>query len=211
MGIGIGIALAIAMGPCFQIFRQERVKSRRVCRKSPRSPSGCIEEGGGWKLESWETELPEFIPPATMKLMQRWCGDRLIQACSDPNEFYAILDDLPEPVAGVLCADLLVGDVMNGGFDQYFQNSFGITINRAILTMRALGLIDHANAARKAKMVFGEEFPDDHSSRMDKMDVLPESQFDEATDEFYAAEDSHPEGIFNVLQSAAKQLLVGLH
>ncbi|BCG80883.1 DMP19 family protein [Mesorhizobium sp. 113-3-3] len=162
-------------------------------------------------VEEWEIDVPEFLPPATMKLMQRWGGVRFLDACSAPNEFHSILQELPADVVDVLCADLLLGDVLNGSFHQYFHNSFGITVDRAISAMQALGLPDHAEAARRALMVFGADFPQDRLARMDKMDELPETAFDEATDRFYAAEDSHPIGMHEVLQRQASQLLLKAH
>ncbi|WP_202292344.1 DMP19 family protein [Mesorhizobium sp. 131-2-1] len=165
----------------------------------------------GLQVEEWETDVPEFVPPATMKLMQRWGGDSFLNACDTSAEFHAFLSDLPADVAGVLCADSLLRDVMNGTFDQYFHNSFGITITRAISAMQAFGLSGHAEAATHALMVFGADFPEDRLARMDRMDDLPETAFDEATDQFHAAEDSHPIGMHEVLQRQANQLLSKAH
>lgn len=162
-------------------------------------------------MEEWEIDVPDFVPPATMKLMQRWGGDRFLNACNAPNEFHSILQELPADVVDVLCADLLFGDVLNGSFHQYFHNSFGITVERAISAMQTLGLPDHPEAARSALLVFGADFPQDRLARMDKMDELPETAFDEATDRFYAAEDSHPVGMHEVLQRQANQLLSKAH
>jgi len=162
-------------------------------------------------VEEWEIDVPEFMPPATMKLMQRWGGDRFLNACNSAIEFQAVMRELPADVADVLCADLLLGDVLNGGFHQYFHNSFGVTVERAISAMQILGLPGHAEATRSALMVFGADFPQDRLARMNMMDELPETAFDEVTDQFYAAEDSHPIGMNEVLQRQANQLLSKAH
>lgn len=162
-------------------------------------------------MEEWEIDVPEFVPPATMKLMQRWGGDSFLYACDTSAKFHAFLSDLPADVADVLCADSLLRDVMNGGFDQYFHNSFGITITRAISAMQSFGLADHAEAATRALMVFGADFPEDRLARMDRMEELPETAFDEATDRFHVAEENHATGMHAVLQHTASQLLDSEH
>ncbi|WP_137929975.1 DMP19 family protein [Mesorhizobium comanense] len=158
-------------------------------------------------MEDWEIEIPEFVPPPTMILMERWGGDRLLNSLDSPAAFDAVLSEMPSSVADVVCADLLLGDVLNGSFHQYFHNSFGITITRAIEAMHKLDLSEHADAAGVALAVFGPDFPRDRQRRMDQMDELPETAFDAATDQFYAAEDRHPTSMNDTLQAEASRLL----
>lgn len=158
-------------------------------------------------MEDWEIDLPEFVPPSTMKLMQLWGDQRFLGSLDRPDTFDAILSEMPSRVADVLCADLLLGDVLNGTFHQYFHNSFGITINKAITAMRRLDLSGHANAAEAALAVFGTDFPRDRLRRMERIEELPENAFDAATDQFYAAEDRHSTGMNEKLQDEASRLL----
>ena len=158
-------------------------------------------------MEDWELDLPEFVPPSTMKLMQQWGGDDFLNSMGKPAAFDAFLNEMPPGVADVLCADILLGDVLNGTFHQYFHNSCGITIERAIGAMRRLGLSEHAAAAESALATFGPNFPRDRLQRMDRMDELPETAFDLATNQFYSAEERHPTAMRKVLERAANQLL----
>ncbi|MBZ9882465.1 DMP19 family protein [Mesorhizobium sp. CA10] len=159
------------------------------------------------KVEDWEIDLPQVAPPPTMKLMERWGGDRFIEGLDRPAAFDTIQGEMPPGVADVLCADLLLGDVMNGSFHQYFHNSFGVTIERAISAMRKLDLLKHADAAEAALAVFGPNFPRDRRQRMDRMDELPETAFDTVTDQFHVAEDDHATGMNATLQREAIRLL----
>jgi Domain of unknown function (DUF4375) len=157
-------------------------------------------------VEDWEIDLlPEFVPPPTMKLMERWGGDRFLNSLARPAAFDAILSEMPPSVADVLCVDILLGDVMNGAFHQYFHNSCGITIEQAIGAMRRLDLPEHASGAEAALAVFGPDFPRDRLQRMDRMEGLPETAFDAATDEFYMVEDRSP--MNEALQREATRLL----
>ena len=158
-------------------------------------------------MEDWEIDLPEFVPPSTMKLMQQWGGDDFLNSLDKPAAFDVFLHGMPSGVADVLCADILLGDVLNGTFHQYFHNSCGITIERAIGAMQRLDLSEHAAAAESALAVFGSNFPRDRLQRMDRMDELPETAFDLATNQFYAAEERHPATMHEVLERAANHLL----
>jgi hypothetical protein len=80
--------------------------------------------------------------------------------------YEALVDRLPANVPEAVAAWWLVAEVENGGFDQYFHNSYGAMVDEAIRGLEMTGQMKFAAAAREAKEEFGGEVPFDRNERM---------------------------------------------
>ena len=98
------------------------------------------------------------------------------------NEFWAALEErplydaliqrLPANVPEVVAAWWLTAEVENGGFNQYFDNSYGAMIDEAIRGLEMTGQAKFAAAARLAKDEFGGGVPFDREERMSAVEAI---------------------------------------
>lgn len=86
-------------------------------------------------------------------------------ALEERRQYDALLRRLPENVPEVVAAWWLTSEVYNGGFEQYFQNTYGGMIDEAIRGLELTGQVNYAAAARLAKEEFAGEVPFDWKER----------------------------------------------
>ena len=144
---------------------------------------------------------------ASAAVVVKW-GDDVIEALDEPSSYHAEIAALPDAIANVICVELLDWQVRNGGFHQYFFNSYGITINSAIRGFEAMGLSLCANLARKARDKIGEPFPEERQDRIERVGYKPREKmnFDDLDDAYYALD---MEQIYAVLDSYAVAAMTG--
>lgn len=92
--------------------------------------------------------------------------DALWSALEDPAVYKGLIETLPANVPEVVAAWWLTAEVENGGFDQYFFNSYGAMIHEAIAGLDLTGQTRFAAAARLAKAEFGNNVPFDRARRI---------------------------------------------
>lgn len=145
--------------------------------------------------------------PPSAAVVVRW-GDMVIEALDEPDRYHAEIVSLPVAVANVICVELLDWQVRNGGFYQYFFNSYGIGIDGAIRGFDAMGLLQCADIARTARAQFGDNFPED---RMDRIGLVGDDEnhkmnFDKVDSEYYALD---MDGMYAVLDAYATAAMKG--
>ncbi|HYF52228.1 MAG TPA: DUF4375 domain-containing protein [Planctomycetota bacterium] len=87
----------------------------------------------------------------------------------------------------LLAADRCQAEVLNGGFEQYFQNPDGELAPEAVKGFRAVGLPDAARLLQKAMRCLGKPFPRDCDDRGEKMYELSDKSrklFEQLFNEF---------------------------
>jgi len=137
---------------------------------------------------SFEDTATDYIPRAAEIVMERW-GQPVLDSLDSPSDYHRQMRMLREPVRHVIATELLLWQVNNGGFWQYFYNSYGIMIDDAIEGLKAIGQESYAAIAERAKLSFGVNFPEDRILRVafvgdDEQNArIDFSSFD---DEFYA-------------------------
>lgn len=144
--------------------------------------------------------------PPSAAVVVRW-GDEVLDALDQPERYQAEIESLPVPIANVICVELLDWQVLNGGFHQYFFNSYGIGIDGAICGFEAMGLQQCADIARKARDRFGENFPKDRIDRIEKVgdigsermnfEEFDSAYFDLATDAMYEVLHAYATAVMN--------------
>lgn len=103
-------------------------------------------------------------PDPVADVFDRWAPP-ICDVMDDPVQFNRVAAELPEDTLNLISANMLYGEVLNGGFHQYFCNSFGITVDVAIRGLEAIGLREYAELGREAKAVFGPIFPAESMKR----------------------------------------------
>jgi Domain of unknown function (DUF4375) len=98
------------------------------------------------------------------EVFDRW-ADGICEVLDEPGQYARVIAGMPGDIVNIVCANTLHGEVLNGGFSQYFSNSFGIAVNEAIRGLEALGLHEYAQISRDAKAVLGTSFPVDPMER----------------------------------------------
>lgn len=144
--------------------------------------------------------------PPSAAVVVKW-GDDVLEALDDPQQYHAEIALLPDPIANVICVELLDWQVRNGGFHQYFFNPHGITIEVAIRGFDAMGLGQCARIARNARARFGDHFPEDRTDRIDRVGEDDEKiNFDNDDQAYYALD---MEEMYAVLDSYAIAVMNG--
>lgn len=142
------------------------------------------------------------------EVFDRW-ADEICGVLDNPNQFSRVIGGLSDDIVNIICANTLYGEVLNGGFSQYFSNSFGTAVNEAIRGLEALGLHEYAQIGREAKAVFGANFPADSMERF----VLVEDGrrrglgFDSQTDRFVELANSNRDRDLQAFDSYAAIVL----
>ena len=102
-------------------------------------------------------------------------------------------DNLSTPEQVFITIWSLEADVNNGGFDQYFFNSWGDLAAQTPAALEAVGAAHTAEIVRRANQVFGKGGPSpDRNRRQKQLDSLPATasgEFDSLDEAFYAYED----------------------
>lgn len=86
----------------------------------------------------------------------------------------------PEPYRVLELADMLDGEVGNGGVSQYFYNSSGDLAPAAVVAMRDLGLPVQAAAIERGVAMFPQPYPTDTEERRKSLD--PQNSLDDRLD-----------------------------
>ncbi|MEW9808339.1 DMP19 family protein [Mesorhizobium marinum] len=110
-------------------------------------------------------EEPNIQLPSGSLLFDKY-KDEFWAALEHRPLYDALIRRLPANVPEAVAAWWLTAEVENGGFDQYFHNSYGAMIDEAIRGLELTGQIKFASAARLAKDEFGGEVPFDREKRM---------------------------------------------
>jgi hypothetical protein len=150
--------------------------------------------------------MSDEIPPSAAVVV-RW-GDDVLEGLDEPGRYHAEIAALPDAIANVICVELLDWQVRNGGFHQYFFNSYGIGIDGAIRGFDAMGLPQCADIARTARAQFGDVFPED---RMDRIDLAGDTEsekmnFDDMDNAYYALD---MDAMYAVLDAYATAAMKG--
>ncbi|TIP91624.1 MAG: DUF4375 domain-containing protein, partial [Mesorhizobium sp.] len=111
-------------------------------------------------------ELSEDDIPPSARVVEVW-GAPVLDVLDEPSEYHRVVGAMPSAIRNVICVELLSWQVLNGGFRQYFWNSYGITAQGAIQGFRAMGLETHAELTRQACALLGESFPEERLARME--------------------------------------------
>lgn len=141
-----------------------------------------------------KSQLDDFVEgdiPPSARVVEFW-GSQLIDVLDEPAEYHKAISAIPSAIRNVICVELLSWQVLNGGFRQYFWNSYGITAQGAIQGFRAMGLEMHAELTRQACALLGERFPE---SRLARMEIVGEVggigiNFNALDDAFYALQEN---------------------
>jgi hypothetical protein len=141
--------------------------------------------------ETPSTDLSDSDIPPSARVVVIW-GDPVVKALDDPFVFHEVIDAMPPAIRNIICVELLHWQVLNGGFRQYFWNSYGITAQGAIQGFRAMGLEMHAELTRQACALLGESFPEERLARMEIVGEVGGSGIDfyALDDAFYALEEN---------------------
>lgn len=112
-----------------------------------------------------------------------------------PDLYRQLVQDLPDEVVDLVAVECLFNDVLNGGFDQYFSNSGGISVKEAIRGLRDMGLHEYAEIANEALDLMGERFVDDKVERCKRMyddiGAVADNEFDVLDKRFYEINYEH--------------------
>lgn len=145
----------------------------------------------------------ENIPPSAA-LVNRW-GDDILESLDEPALYHRAIAALPDAVANVICVELLDWQVRNGGFHQYFYNSYGIMIDRAIHGFEAMGLLECGAIARSVRAQFGDHFPEFREPRILLVGTMDDEKmsFDAADDAYYAIDMDEMHAVLDAYAEAA--------
>lgn len=95
--------------------------------------------------------------------------DEIWRALEDPAAYGSLIETLPANAIEVIAAWWLTAEVENGGFNQYFFNSYGAMIDEAIAGLDLTGQSRFAAAARLAKAEFSNDVPFDRARRIQSL------------------------------------------
>jgi Domain of unknown function (DUF4375) len=130
--------------------------------------------------------------------------DRLSERISiydGADRYRADIAAVAEPMVMLFAAYWTYGEVMNGGFSQYFANSTGIVAPEAVRGFREIGQTAVADVLQRAMAHFGSVYPREREQRHALMDLVftaeeyrPDAAFDALDDEFFALVDEENGG-----------------
>jgi hypothetical protein len=96
----------------------------------------------------------------------------------------------------VYFAQVLDGEVMNGGFRQFFANGSGRYAHEALFALRELGAPRAVELLRRAIAQFpGERVPQDHAERNRLLETLDAAGMDALDTEYYGLDRTHAEDL----------------
>ena len=99
-------------------------------------------------------------------------------------------ESLTEPERVLFIVWAAVGQIENGGFDQFFYNSSGNFALEAVSALEAIGAIHKAAVVKRALALFPDSLPPrDRDARIELLDNIAgtedEDAFDPLNEEFY--------------------------
>lgn len=149
------------------------------------------------------------IPPSA-RVVEVW-GAPVLDVLDEPAKYHSVIGAMPSAIRNVICVELLSWQVLNGGFRQYFWNSYGITAQGAIQGFRVMGLEGHAELTLRACALLGECFPEERLARMEIVGEVGGSgiDFDALDNAFYALEENERESSEAALDAYATAALHG--
>ena len=106
---------------------------------------------------------------AMLEALDLW-GDPFLRALDDPQAYQIWLDSTPPDIALTVAMSSVTGDILNGGTEQCFWNSFGTASPEAVKVIRAVGLLDYARLVEQAMARFGPVYPRSRDERMAAID-----------------------------------------
>ena len=115
-----------------------------------------------------------------------------VAACEKIGNDDANIEKLNKYERIVFIAQLLISEVGNGGFSQFFFNSSGDFTNELVSSFEAIGANEAANVCDKAIKLFEKDIPCDWEERQEFLEVYLDDELDEALskcdDEMYSCE-----------------------
>ena len=149
-----------------------------------------------WNLDI--TAIRELTDPNDVIIaMSSWIGRK-----SNYGDNMAVLS--PEEQVFYIC-NLLEGEVNNGGFVQFFDNSSGNHANRAPECLEAIGAVRTAEICRKALASFPQPLPVDWKKRREFLDEFLTEDVEEVLEEcdsaFYDYEDDLEHLAYSYIQA----------
>lgn len=143
--------------------------------------------------------IPEDFEDKTSELLGRdLMADRISDLFSESDRLFATAeregwDSLSEKEADFLSIWLLEADVNNGGFHQYYSNSWSARALRAAEALRRIGAGRAAAIVEEANRLFGDEGPPEdrfvRQQRLDEICGANEEFFDPLDQRFVAYPD----------------------
>jgi hypothetical protein len=126
----------------------------------------------------------------------------LIEDYEDAVEIYGSIDtyleqinNVPTKVRNLIVLDILIGEVLNGGFLQFFRNPSGIVAPEALVALDAINQPKARALLETAMVHFGSSYPRDCETRRRLfkdtylLDGKLPSPFDHLDSEFYKFEE----------------------
>ncbi len=124
----------------------------------------------------WGGNLYDFVGYAVDKIQEAWRWDEPEEA----ERLTAAITPSQLALWAVLNAD---GQVCNGGFSQFFYNSYGELAEEALQGFRLLGMPEYAAIFEQAYDAFGTRpIPKDREQRITMLDAMAEDEPDEDDD-----------------------------
>mgnify|MGYP003661383527 FL=1 len=121
------------------------------------------------EAEKGQRAYREYVVPLILSLSQGVTSD---------DEWSARYRRLPErPRQLVACAKAFA-DVPNGGFEQYFRNSFGDSARDAMSGFKWLGRLELGEAVSDAISLLGIDSVEDRHARRSALEILEKSGVD---------------------------------
>jgi hypothetical protein len=100
------------------------------------------------------------------------------------------LGRLPVPIRHYATAHVLMNEVNNGGFGQYFFNSYSDDYVAAVAALEAIGAPTAAALTRDAGALFGDDGPArDRTARWEQLASVDSARLDELSERFYLDKD----------------------
>jgi len=137
-------------------------------------------------------------------------GAVLYDVLDDPAEYHSIISRLPDKVPEITAANMLILEVKNGGFHQYFYNSYGITIKEAISGLELSQQDEYAKLAREAAGRFGASVPESREERVRLIGEFGDKgpiRFGDLDERFYAVPPEVAEEYWDRFEKLSAQLL----
>ena len=132
-----------------------------------------------------------------------------MEALDDPIEYRRQIELLSDSVRQIIATEILLWQVNNGGFHQYFFNSYGIMVRDAVEGLRRIELAKYADIVDRATVLLGDEFPEDRSKRIDLVGETPNSRidFDPLDEEFFSLDPDMSGFAYDALDAYAEAML----